>query len=158
MEARELHNRVAPAEPLSYDGVNGRSDSRSLPDLLRELSADGRTLVRQEVELAKAEMSEKLQVYTKNMATIGVGGPLLLLAAMAGGTALIYGLIVLFDLFLPFEIAVWLAPLVLGAVLAVVGLGMIRKGQQAMADEGLAPQRTIETLREDKDWVKRKVR
>ena len=151
MEAREVtHNRIA-----AYDG---RSDSRSIADLFRELSSEGRTLVRQEVELAKAEMAEKARVYAKGTASIAVGGGILLVAALAIGTAVTYGLIVLFDLFLPFEIAVWLAPLVLGAVLAMVGMSMIRKGKDAMAEEGLAPQRTIETLREDKDWVKRKVR
>lgn len=152
MGARETRNRIA-----GY-GENGVGDGRSIADLFRELSTEGRTLVRQEVELAKAEMAEKARVYARSTASIAIGGAVLLVAALAIGTAVVYGLIVLFDAFLPFEVAVWLAPLVLGGVLAMVGLGMIRKATAAISEEGVVPQRTIETLREDKDWVQRKVR
>lgn len=152
MEARETRNRMG-----SYSG-DGLGDSRSIADLFRELSGEGRTLVRQEVELAKAELAEKARLYARNTGSMAVGGALLLVAALAIGTAVTYGLIVLFDAFLPFEVAVWLAPLVLGGILAAVGLSMIRKAKTAMSEEGVMPQRTIATLREDKNWVKRKVR
>lgn len=151
MEARGIQNRIA-IEPR-LDG-----DARSIGDLLRELSLEGRTLVRQEVELAKTELAEKVSVYSRNAVSMAVGGALLLVALMAVGTAVIYGLIVLFDQFLPFEVAVWLGPLMFGAVIGLVGWSMIRKGRERMADEGLMPQRTVETLREDKDWLKSKVR
>lgn len=155
MEARETtRNRIAPLDPR----LNGAGESRSLGDLFRELSQEGRTLVRQEVDLAKTELAEKASVYTRNAASIAAGGALLLVALMAVGTAVTYGLIVLFDQFLPFEVAVWLGPLVLGAVLGLVGWSMIRKAKEAMAREGLTPQRTLDTLREDKDWLKSKVR
>lgn len=151
MEARGIQNRI-PIEPR----LNG--DGRSIGDLLRELSLEGRTLVRQEVELAKTELAEKVSVYSRNTATMAVGGALLLVALMAVGTAVIYGLIVLFDQFLPFEVAVWLGPLVFGAIIGLVGWSMIKKGREQMANEGLMPQRTVATLREDKDWLKSKVR
>ena len=151
MEAREVRNRIAIEPRLDGDG-------RSIADLLRELSLEGRTLVRQEVELARTELSEKASVYASNIASMAVGGALLLVALMAVGTAVIYGLIVLFDQFLPFEVAVWLGPLVFGAVLGLVGWSMIRKGREKLAQEGLVPQRTVETLREDKDWLRSKVR
>lgn len=151
MEARGIQNRIA-IEPR-LDG-----DARSIGDLLRELSLEGRTLVRQEVELAKTELAEKVSVYSRNAVSMAVGGALLLVALMAVGTAVIYGLIVLFDQFLPFEVAVWLGPLMFGAVIGLVGWSMIKKGRERMADEGLMPQRTVETLREDKDWLKSKVR
>lgn len=151
MEARGTQNRIAIEPRLNGDG-------RSIGDLLRELSLEGRTLVRQEVELAKTELAEKVSVYSRNTATMAVGGALLLVALMAVGTAVIYGLIVLFDQFLPFEVAVWLGPLVFGAIIGLVGWSMIKKGREQMANEGLMPQRTVATLREDKDWLKSKVR
>ena len=155
MEAREtMRNRVAPFDART----NGAGESRSLGDLFRELSLEGRTLVRQEVDLAKTEVAEKVSIYTRNAASIAAGRALLLVALMAVGTAVIYGLIVLFDQFLPFEVAVWLGPLVFGAVIGLVGWSMIKKGKEAIAREGLAPQRTLDTLREDKDWLKSKVR
>lgn len=136
----------------------GRTDDRTLGELLRELSGEGRTLVRQEVELAKTEMSEKLGVYARNAASMAVGGALLLVAGIALATAVIYGLIVLFDSFMAFEIAVWLGPLVFAAVVGAIGWSMIKKGRETLARESVVPQRTIATLREDKEWVQSKVR
>lgn len=143
---------------IIHDGRRTETDTRSLGDLFRELSLEGRTLVQQEIQLAKTEIQEKMSIYASNSITMAVGGALLLVALMAVGTAVIYGLIVLLDLFLPFELAVWLAPLLFGAVVAFVGWRMISKGKQTLANEGLAPQRTLDTLREDKDWMKSKVR
>jgi len=152
MATRERHNRIN-IEPVSYDG-NGRS----IGQLLKELSTEGRTLVRQEVELAKAELNQKLEVYTSNIMSMAVGGALLLVAVMAVASAVIYGLIVLFDQFLPFSVAVWLAPLLLGAVMAAIGWSKIKSARQALSSESLVPRRTVETLREDRDWVQSKVR
>jgi hypothetical protein len=152
MATHETRSRIH-VEPASYNG-----DGRSIGQLLKELSTDGRTLVRQEVELAKAELNQKLQVYTANLAGMAVGGALLLVALMAVASAVIYGLIVLFDQFLPFDIAVWLAPLLLGAVMGAIGWSRISRSKQALASESVVPRRTIATLREDKDWVQSKVR
>ena len=152
MEA--TRNRIAPLDART----NGVGEHRSIGDLFRDLSTDARTLVRQEVDLAKTELAEKASIYTRNAASIAVGGALLLVALMAVGTAVIYGLIVLFDLFLPFEVAVWLGPMLFGLVVGLVGWSMIRKAKDAIAREGIAPQRTLDTLREDKDWLKSKVR
>jgi uncharacterized membrane protein YqjE len=134
------------------------ADGRSIGQLLKELSTEGRTLVRQEVELARAELSEKVQVYTDNVMAMAVAGALLLIALLAVSTAVVYGLIVLFDQFLPFGIAVWLAPLLLGVVLGAIGWGRFKQAKARLARESVIPQRTVATLREDKDWVQSKVR
>lgn len=158
MDAKETRNRIA-VERVMFDGnTRTPADERSIADLFRELSADGRSLVRKEVELAKAELSEKVSVYTRNIGSMAVGGALLLVALMAIVTAVIYGMIVLFDLFLPFEVAVWLGPLVVGGVLALIGRSMIGKAKAKLAEETMVPQRTVETLRDDKDWLQSKVR
>lgn len=157
METTEMRSRVAQSEGTArYDG-NGRAD-RSLGELLRELSSEGRSLVRQEVELAKAEMSEKVSVYTRNAASIAVGGALLLVAGIALATAIIYGLIVLLDSFMAFEIAVWLAPLLFAAVVGAIGWSMVKKAKETLARESVVPRQTVATLREDKHWVQSKVR
>lgn len=156
MASREMRNRI-DIESVSYNGDIG-TDTRSIGQLLKELSTEGRTLVRQEVELAKAEMAEKVRVYTNNMMGMAVGGALLLVALLAVSTAVVYGLIVLFDQFLPFEVAVWLAPLVLGVVVGAIGWGKFKQAKETLARESVVPQRTVATLREDKDWVQSKVR
>ena len=55
------------------------------------------------------------------------------------------------------EIAVWLAPLLLAAVLATIGWALISKGKNTMADETLAPEQTRESLRNDRRWAEGKV-
>ncbi|HSJ16313.1 MAG TPA: phage holin family protein [Longimicrobiales bacterium] len=157
METRENRTRVEPRAPQRTNG-DGRSADRSLGELLRELSTEGRTLVRQEVELAKTEMSEKVSVYTSNAASLATGGALLLFAGLALSTAIIYGLIVLLDSFMAFEIAVWLAPLLFAVVVGLVGWSMISKAKQTLARESVIPQQTVTTLREDKQWLQSKVR
>jgi hypothetical protein len=152
MATPETRNRIH-VEPVSYNG-----DGRSIGQLLKELSTEGRTLMRQEVELAKAEMTQKLHVYTNNLTGMAVGGALLLVALMAIATAVIYGLIMLFDQFLPFGWAVWLAPLALGIVVGLIGWSKVKKAKETLASESMVPRRTVETLREDKDWMQSKVR
>lgn len=159
MDTRETRVRVEPRfEPSPRLNGGAAQDERTLGDLLRELSGEGRTLVRQEVQLAKAEFAEKISIYTRNVASMAVGGALLLVAGIALATAVIYGLIVLLDSFMAFEIAVWLAPLLFAVVVGAIGWSMIRKGRETLASESVVPQRTVATLREDKEWVQRKVR
>jgi hypothetical protein len=56
------------------------------------------------------------------------------------------------------EVAVWLAPLVLTVFLAVIGWSMINGGVQRIKKESLTPHKTIDTLKEDKRFVERKVK
>src|SRR5687767_11823412 len=82
-----------------------------LTHLFRDLSDDVRRLVRQEVELAKAELGETAQRYAKRAASLAVAGGLLFFASLALLAAFMYGLTALLDTFLPLGLAVWLAPL-----------------------------------------------
>jgi hypothetical protein len=148
---RSMHARMAPA----YPHTNG--DGRSMADLFRQLSTDSGNLVRQEVELAKAEMREKLGVYQRSMVSIGIGSALLLAALLTGLWALNTGLTALLAQVMDLEIAVWLSPLILTVALAAIGWGMVRGGRERMAAEGLVPRRTTTALREDKRWAREKV-
>jgi uncharacterized membrane protein YqjE len=133
-------------------------DERSLGQLLKELSSETTTLLRQEVDLAKAEMSEKVSRVGTNTAAVGVGGAVALLGAMALVAALILGLISLFDNFMSPEVAVWVAPLLVGAVLALIGYSMIKKAMATLRQESLTPKKTTQSLQENKEWLKEKIR
>lgn len=132
----------------------GPSRSRSMVDLLRELSVESRVLVRQEVELAKAEMREKVEVFTHNAMTVAGGGVLLLGALMTLLWALNSGLVALFAQGMDVEIAIWLSPVILTLVLGGIGWAMVSRGKDAMAREGLIPRATRETLEEDARWAR----
>lgn len=139
-------------------GGEAPADERSVGALLKELGREGSMLVREEVALAKAEMREKVAAYERNAAAIAIGGGLLLAALLLGAEALTRGLTVILEAAFGLDIAVWLAPLVLAVLLFAIGMGMVKKGAAAIRHEGVVPHRTMETIKEDKEWVERKVR
>jgi len=119
----------------------------SLGELFADLSRETSTLVRQEVELAKTEMSHKAARMGKDVGFMAAGGAV----AYAGLLALIATLIIaLGQLGVPW----WLSALLVG--LAVTGLGayLIFSGLNHLKHESLAPKETIATLQEDATWAK----
>ena len=52
------------------------------------------------------------------------------------------------------EIAVWLSPLLLSAVIAAIGYAMVNGARNRMREESIIPRRTTETLKEEKQWLK----
>jgi cytochrome c biogenesis protein ResB len=138
--------------------AQGTDGSVSLADLVRELRNEFTLLVRQEVALAKTEATEKVSRFARNGVFLAAGGMvayagliILLLGASAG---LYVGLVAAG---LSHATSGWLAPLIVGATVALVGLVLIQKAISTMRNESVLPERTVHTLQEDKDWVKRKV-
>ena len=126
--------------------MQGRGDDRSLGELFSELSQETTTLIRQEVNLAKTEMSQKASRVGKDVGFMAAGGAV----AYAGLLAIIAGVIALVGLVIP----LWLSALLVGLVVAAIGYFLVRKGLDALKQEDLAPRETIETLKEDKEWAK----
>lgn len=135
----------------------GREDG-NLMALLRELRDDTTTLLRQEVALTKAELSEKTSRMAKHTTSIAVGGVMALGAfglLLLGITRLVaVGLI---SAGVAEGVTLWLAPLIVAAIVGMIGVALLMKGKKALANEGLAPEKTMETLREDKDWAKNRM-
>jgi cbb3-type cytochrome oxidase subunit 3 len=124
----------------------GRRDE-SLGDVARDLTRDVSLLVRQEVQLAKAEMAEKGRTAAPGVGMIGGATIAGLLAGGALTAAAILGLAI----FLP----EWLAALLVGAVLAVVAYVLVKQGKERVAEAGApVPEQTIETVKEDVEWAK----
>lgn len=141
---------------MAYAG-NSQTQERSLGELLRDLSGETSELLRKEVELAKTEMSEKAAHVGSNVGKIALGGAI----AFMGGLALLYavmmGLTALLDTFLPFGVAIWLAPLIVGGVLAMLGYGRITKAVADLKGTSLAPRHTTQSLQENKQWLQAKI-
>ena len=125
--------------------MQGRDD-RSLGELFSELSQETTTLIRQEVNLAKTEMSQKASRVGKDVGFLAAGGAV----AYAGLLAIIAGVIALLGLVIP----LWLSALLVGLVVAAIGYFLVRKGLDALKQEELTPRQTIETLKEDKQWAR----
>lgn len=140
------------------DRERGRGDGRSVIDLVRELSHEGTDLVRQEVELAKAELNEKLDTFQSNLVTIAVGSAFLVAALLYGLWAVNSGITLVLARFMDAQTAIWLAPLLLAAALGLIGWGMIAAAKSAIRREGVIPHATKETLEEDARWARSKAR
>jgi TRAP-type C4-dicarboxylate transport system permease small subunit len=126
------------------------TDERSLGDLFADLARETGDLVRKEVALAKAEMSQKAARAGRDIAVLAVGG----LIAYAGLLAMIAALIIgLGSLGLPW----WLSALLVGIVVAGIGYFMIQRGLNALKREDLAPKQTIESIKEDAEMIKEQV-
>ena len=129
--------------------MHGRDD-RSLGELFSELAQETTTLVRHEVNLAKAEMGEKASRAGKHVGFLAAGGAV----AYAGLLAILAGVIILLNAVMP----LWLAALVVGVVVAIAGYLLVRKGLDALRREDFTPRQTMETLKEDQQWAKDQTR
>lgn len=127
-----------------------RGDERSIGELFAELANETTTLVRQEILLAKTEMTEKATGAARDIGMIGAGGAL----AYAGLLALIAALIAGLGSFMP----VWLSALIVGVVVIGVGYALIQRGLTAIKRISPMPQQTVQTLKEDKEWAKEQTR
>ncbi len=121
---------------------------RSIGELFDQLSQDMTLLVRQEIQLARTEMSDKLSRLAANLISVAAGG----FVAYLGGLALVAAVILaLRDLA---NISLAVSALIVGAVLAVIGWVMLQRGVKEMKRVDLAPRRTVETLKDDVQWAK----
>jgi uncharacterized membrane protein YqjE len=125
-------------------------DKRSIGELIAELSRETTTLVRQELQLAKVEMSQKASRAGKNVGFLVVGG----VVAYTGLLAIMAAVIIV----LGNVLALWLSALVVGVVIAAVGLVLVIKGANTLRQEDPTPQETIETLKEDREWLRDQTR
>jgi hypothetical protein len=125
--------------------------------LLRELAEDARGLVRDEVRLAKAETTEKLTETAKSLVPFAVAGVLGLVALLMLATAANAALTTLLAKVMSVGIAVWLSPLTLALVLAIVAWSLVATGKAKLRHQSLKPEKTMATLQEDKQWIKSKL-
>ena len=125
-------------------------DDRSIGELIAELSRETVALVRQEVQLAKAEMSQKASRVGKNVGFLVIGG----VVAYTGLLAIVAAVIIVLGGVIP----LWLSALVVGLVIAAIGLFLVVKGANTLRQEDPEPQETIETLKEDREWLRDQTR
>lgn len=127
--------------------MSGQQDNRSLGELFSALASDTGTLVRQEVELAKTEMTQKATRVGKDIGFLIAGGAV----AYAGFLAILAAIAIgLGQLGLPW----WVATLLVGLVVAGIGGFLVMRGISALRQETPLPKQTIDTLKEDAEWAK----
>lgn len=125
-----------------------RSNGESAGQLLKQFSEDTATLIRKEMELAKAELTEKGKKASKGAGMFG-GAGLFGLGAFAALTACLI-------LVLAEAMDAWVAALIVAAVYGAVAGVLALQGKQKVEEAAPPqPEQTIETVKEDVQWAKR---
>jgi|SwirhisoilCB2_FD_contig_41_4021194_length_1068_multi_4_in_0_out_0_3 uncharacterized membrane protein YqjE len=132
------------------DQVLTEEGKRPVGDLVRDLVGDIEKLLRSEVRLAKAELTEKTERAAKAGGSLGGAAA----AALLGGMCLVATCVAA----LATAMAVWLAALIMG-VLLVIAAGMLyARGRSILRNFRIAPEQTVETLKEDAEWMKNRTK
>jgi len=126
----------------------------SIGSLINELTDESRQLLRHEVQLARVEIGQKVSQLRRGGAHLAIGALVVLVGVCALVAAVCIGLYCLLNNVMGNEIAAWLAPLLVGIVVALVGYGLIQTGLSALKRESLVPRETIDSLRENSEWLK----
>jgi hypothetical protein len=132
---------------MPADNAQGDLHERPIGELLKELSSETTTLVRQELELAKAEMTVKGKQAGVGVGMFGGAGVSALLGLAALTAAAIAALAT--------AVATWLAALVVAVLwLATAGLLALNGKQKVQSATPPVPEQTIESVKEDVQWAK----
>jgi uncharacterized membrane protein YqjE len=120
-------------------------EDQSLGELVGDLYRGASQVISLEIELAKTEMSQKASRVGKNVGFLAAGGAV----AYAGFLALIFAIIAILATFM----WTWLAALIVALIVLAVGGALVWSGLKTLQQESPVPQRTLETLKEDKEWM-----
>ena len=140
-DAREIHfTRGEPA-------TSWRHDSRSLGQMLRDLSEDASTLVRKEIALATTEVGEKISQIKSGVTELGLGAVVLLAGLLVLLQAAVWGLANLLG-------NVALAALIVGGAVVLIGLVLLMAARKNLRAANLTPERTMAAARRDTEMVR----
>ena len=137
----------------SREDLPGSDDlrDRSLGELLKQLSEQTTRLVHQELELAKAEITQKGKQAGMGAGMFGGAGAL--------GLAALGALTACFILALDLVMPAWLAALIVAVVYGIIAFVLVKQGQARIKRATPpVPEQTIETVKEDVEWAKTQMR
>lgn len=130
----------------------GGDSRRGFGALIREAARASTQLIRQEVRLTLLESKRLSGHVARGVGMIALGGVLLLL----GVIVLVTGVILLLgNEWLRGDY--WLAALIVTVVLGIIAAALAIWGKSFISPERLEPDETLATLREDKEWLKRRL-
>ena len=134
-------------------------EERSLGDLFSELAAETSTLVRQEVALAQTELTAKATSVGKNVGFLVAGGAVGYTALLVILAAVVIGLTQLISSLSGWQLitSAWIAAAIVGLVVGAVAYVLVTNALAKLKETELTPRQTVETLKEDAEWLKNQV-
>lgn len=141
---------MSSAPPPQSDALRngGALESESTTGLLRRLGEDLATLLRKELALASSEISQTVTDAQRGIASVAMGGAVLfagLIFLLLAATAALAQVV-----------ETWLAALIVGGVVAVIGYAMLAAGKRKLKPSALKLERTQQSLREDTELLHRR--
>lgn len=135
-----------PSRNPKLSSISNTQSDKSLTTLMRELANDVTSLFTKEVALAKSEVSHSLTSAKTGIFSVMSGGAvlqagflfLLLAAALGLGTIM----------------ELWLAALIVGGVVTLIGFAMMQAGKKKLEASSLKPHHTINSLQKDQNAIK----
>ncbi|MDM7922315.1 MAG: phage holin family protein [Pyrinomonadaceae bacterium] len=124
-------------------------EEASLGELFSQLAEQTGRLIRQEAALVQTEVANKASAAGKNVGYIAAGA----FVGYAGAMALVAAVIIL----LSYVVPLWASALLIGAALCVAGYFMVSSGLAALRKTEWAPRETLESIKEDAQWLKKQV-
>jgi Putative Actinobacterial Holin-X, holin superfamily III len=128
--------------------MNTARDS-SVTGLIKSLADDVTRLFSQEVALAKAEVATALNHVKAGVLSLAIGLGVL----FAGFIVLLFAAVAALSL----VVAPWLAALIVGGAVAIIGLILLMVAKKNLNPESMVPNRTIDSLKKDEAMVRRTV-
>jgi uncharacterized membrane protein YqjE len=130
--------------------MDASRSERSLGDLFSDLSQKTALLIRQEVQLAKTELSQKAAQVARGGAMLGVGG-------LVANAALLTFVATVVLLLVQLGLDAWAASGLTAVLLAAVGYLLVRSGLQKLR-QPMVPVETVDSLKETAQWLKNETR
>jgi xanthine/uracil permease len=133
-------------------------EEESVADLVKDLRDETINMVRQQIELAKTETSEKVSAYSKNFSSLAIGAGVFfagLIFLLGAFTLAEYAIFIALGL-TPF-VSLWLAPLITGVIVSLIGWSMISSSTKKIKLTPILPDKLVHSIREDRQWIQRKL-
>jgi len=130
--------------------VNRIECPTSVSTLVGGIIDDAQQLVRQEIALARREVTEELTKAKTAAASLAVGAAVLFFGAMLFCFMLVYLITWLSHDWIP----LWGSFAIVGACLSAIGIGLLLAARNKASDIHLVPRQTVETMRENVQWIK----
>ena len=140
--------RSSPPPHPSQPASDFAPQPESTRSLLGQLADEVTTLLRKEIALARAELSDALSQAKTGATSLALGGAV----AFAGFLVLLAAAVI----GLSYVVEPWLAALIVGVIVLIIGFAMLQSGKKKLEPSAFKPERTQESLRKDKDMVQRR--
>jgi uncharacterized membrane protein YqjE len=149
---------MAASATSATTAVTPKNENEGLPSLISRLGDDVMQLLDTKMSLLKVEIKEDINEYAHSGMMIGVGGVIAAIGFALVNVALAFGISTLFaktGLSQPASYAVGFVST--GFLYLIVGLIIVTAMKNRLAKQHLVPDKTLEELRKDKQWLKKEL-